>query len=356
MPFSSLDYKQKSLVAEIIYLAFVGIVSPFAVGLQIFTELSFTLSLLLVNVLILPAIILFYRFYLPYTVGRKQYFLALLLFPFYILVYELNTRLGSIIVIRMPFIPLEYRNNLRTGHPEDFTRGYFHQSLSYTCLVLLAATSLYVVKLLFENQHRLYALKTEKLRLELNHLKSQVNPHFFFNTLNNLYSLSVQRSPKTPQMITDLSGIMRYMLYETGKEKVPLQQEVAFIKSYIHLENLRHEQQDIIDFSIQGDIQGKEIEPLLFLPLIENTFKHALHKDIPHKWVKLVLSVDEDEIVFQTTNPKSPAKEVNDKLQGGIGLHNVTQRLKLLYPSRHELIIHDEADSFTVTLIIHCND
>jgi len=354
--FSSLSYKQKSLVAEISYLVFIGILSPFVVGLQIFSYLSFTLSLVLVNILGMPSIILFYRVYLPYTVGRKRYFLALLLFPVYIFVYELNLRLGGITVIHMPFIPQGYRDNLIAGHPEDFTHGYFNQSFGYTCLVLLAATSIYVVKLLFKNQDNLYTLETEKLKLELNHLKSQVRPHFFFNTLNNMYSLSVLNSPKTPQMITDLSGIMRYVLYETGNEKVTLEEEVNFIKSYINLENLRHNQSDIIDFSVQGDIKGIMIEPLLFLPLIENTFKHSLHKNIPDKWVKLVLSVDEDELIFQTTNPVSQVSKINDKLQGGIGLMNVKQRLKLLYPGKHDLIIHDEADNFTVTLVIFYND
>lgn len=355
--FSSLDYKQKSFIAEIIFLVFISVLSPFAVGFQVFSKISFTLSLVLLNILQAPVIILFYRLYLPFTIGKKKYVLALFLLPVYILLYELNSRLALMAEIAMPFIPKDYRDyNLIPAHPEDFTKGYFNESVGYTSLVLLAATSLYVVKLLFKNQHHLYTLETEKLKLELNHLKSQVQPHFFFNTLNNMYSLSVQNSPKTPQMINDLAGIMRYVLYETRNEKVPLQQEVDFIKSYINLENLRHNKSNIIDFAIQGDIREIAIEPLLFLPLIENTFKHSLYKNIPGKWVKLVLSADEDELIFQTTNPKSPVNEINDTLQGGIGLMNVKQRLKLLYPHRHELVIHEDNDSFTVTLVILYND
>jgi hypothetical protein len=355
--FSSLDYKQKSFLAEIIFLVFISVLSPFAVGLQVFSKISFTLSLVLLNILQAPVIILFYRIYLPFTIGKKKYFLALFLLPVYIMLYEFNGRLASIVEIAMPFIPKDYRDyNLIPAHPEDFTKGYFNESIGYTALVLLSATSLYVVKLLFKNQHHLYSLETEKLKLELNHLKSQVQPHFFFNTLNNMYSLSVQSSPKTPQMITDLSGIMRYVLYETRNEKVSLQQEVDFIKSYINLENLRHDKSDIIDFSIQGNVEEVDIEPLLFLPLIENTFKHALHKNISDKWVKMALSVDETELIFQTTNPKTAVNESNIKSQGGIGLKNVMQRLKLLYPNKHELIIHDDNDSFTVTLVILYND
>lgn len=348
--FSSLSYKQKSLIAEISYLVFIAVLSPFAVGLQIFSKLSFTLSLVLINILQLPVIVLFYRAYLPYTIGKKRYFLAGLLFPIYIILYDLNGRLSTLTVSALPFIPQGYRNNLKSAHAEDFTTGYFNQSIGYTCLVLLAATSIYVIKLLFKNQHNLFVLKHEKLKMELSHLKSQVQPHFFFNTLNNLYALSVQGSPKASPMIADLSDIMRYVLYNSENDKVPLQQEVDFIKSYIELENLRHDNKEVIEFSAQGTFDNIYIEPLIFLPLIENTFKHSLQKNTTEKWVKLVLSADEDEIVFQTSNPKSDnTVTVNT---GGIGLKNVRKRLKLLYSNKHQLELHDEDGVFTAILTI----
>ncbi len=332
----------------------IGILSPFGVGLQTWTlnKISFSLSYVMINILQLPIIILFYRVYLPYTIGKKRYLLFAILSPVYLMLYDLNERIGILTVIAMPFIPQGYRDNIKGAHSEDFTKGYFNTDIGYTCLILLAASSLYIVKLLFKNQHNLYTLETEKLKLELNHLKSQVQPHFFFNTLNNMYSLSVQGSPKTPQMINDLSSIMRYVLYDTRNERVPLKQEIDFIKSYISLENLRHQETNIIDFSIQGNISSIEIEPLLLLPLIENTFKHSLHKDILNKWVKLVLTVDKDELIFQTSNPKTSPNETYDKLRSGIGLINVKKRIELLYPNKHELVIHHDDDNFTVTLIL----
>jgi two-component system LytT family sensor kinase len=351
LSFSTFTHKRKEFLAEIVFLFFICVLSPLAVGFQIFSKFSFTLSLVLINVLGLPAILLFYRFYLPYTIGRKRYFLFAILFPLYILIYELNGRLSSLAVIAMPFIPREYRDNLLSAHPGDFTKGYFNQTIGYTCLVLLSLTSLYVMKLLFRKQHDVYELETDKLKLELNQLKSQVQPHFFFNTLSNMYALSVQGSPKTPAMIADLSDIMRYVLYNSEQEKVPLQKEVDFIKSYIELENLRHNSKDIIEFSIQGDISHINIEPLIFLPLIENSFKHSLQKDMQSKWVKLVLAVDEDEIIFQASNPVyAPATGVIHT--GGIGLKNVRKRLQLLYPQKHQLEIHNEKNIFTVTLAI----
>lgn len=340
-------------MAELVFLFVIGILSPFAVGLQIFSNLSFTFSLILVNLLQLPFIIIFYRSYLPNTIGKRRYVLALLLLPAYLFLYELGSRLSSIIVIHLPIIPQHYQDNLMSAYPEDLSKGYFNQSFGYTCLVLLAATSLYVVKLLFKNQHNLSMVETEKLKLELNQLKTQIQPHFFFNTLNNMYSLSIQSSPETARMITALSSIMRYVLYDSSHGKVKLEQEVKFIRSYIHLENLRHTEANLIDFIIQGDIDHIMIEPLLFMPLIENTFKHALHRDTDNKSVKLVLSVDENELIFQTSNQKVLQGDEKHKLYGGIGLTNVRKRLQLLYPRRHELVIHQEDNNFIVTLLIN---
>ncbi len=351
--FPSLNYKQKGLVAEIFYLAVVGLLSPFAIGLQSFSWMSHTLSYTFLTSLQIPVLMLFYRLYLPQTIGKKRYLFGFLLFPFYIVLYELSDKLAMLTLLQLPFIPESYKPNIRYAHPENLFSFHFNEYFGYTALVLLGATSLYVVKLLFKNQHTLETVETEKLKLELNQLKSQLQPHFFFNTINNMYSLSVQNSPKTPQMINDLSEIMRYMLYDTRNEKVPLQQEVDFIKSYIRLENLRHSKDNIIDFTVQGNTTGIEIEPLLFLPLIENTFKHCLHKDLPDKWVKLILVVDESELIFQTSNPKSIKELPLDKQRSGIGLMNVKKRLELFYSGRHELLVHNnDNNNFTVVFTI----
>jgi two-component system, LytTR family, sensor kinase len=351
--FQALSYRQKSMIAELAMLFFLTVLSPLAVGLQIFSKFSHTLSLIFVNLLGIPAILLFYRLYLPHTIGKQRYVTALLVFPFYIALYEVNVRIAAIITGHLPFIPADYRAQILSGHPEDFSQGYFNQTFGYTCLLLLALTSLYMMKVVFKKQHDLYEVKTAKLLLELNQLKTQVQPHFFFNTLNNLYSLTIKNSPKAPVMVADLSKIMRYLLYDTQHDKVPLEQETAFISSYIHLENLRHDQEKIIDFQIQGDIENIKVAPLLFLPLIENTFKHALHQEMPEKWVKLVLTADEREVIFQATNPILHNNNGHQVKAGGIGLSNVRKRLELIYPDQHELVIHKEEYTYTVTLIIN---
>ena len=351
--FSKLNYKQKGLVAEVFYLLVMGVLSPLVIGLQNFTRLNYALSYTLLNMLsLLPTIILFYRVFLPQTVGRQRYLLFFVLLPLYIVVYELNDRLGMLALLHMPFIPEGYKYEIRLAHPERLLSLHFNEYYGYTILVLLGATSLYLIRLLFKNQHNLSTMENEKLKLELNQLKTQLQPHFFFNTINNLYTLSVQNSPQTPKMINDLSGIMRYILYDARNEQVTLQQEVDFIKSYINLENIRHNEKNIVELIVQGNTDGIRIEPLLFLPVIENTFKHALHADMPEKWVRLVLVADEDELIFQATNPKSSEQKSCIENGGGIGLPNIRKRLELLYPARHELLIHDEAHTFTVILTI----
>lgn len=351
--FSGLDYRRKGLIAEIAYLFVIGVLSPLGVGLQTWSThtVSFSLSYVVINVLQLPAIILFYRWYLPATVGRKRYLLFVLLLPFYYFLYGMNERFGIWTVLSLPFIPEGYKALIRGARPLDFTQGYFNTYIGYIFLILLAATSLYIIKLLFKHQHRLNTLENEKLKLELNQLKTQLRPHFFFNTINNLYALSVQNSPQTSKMIHDLSGIMRYILYDTGNERVPLQQEIDFIRSYISLENIRHSNKDTISFTMQGDSKNIKIAPLLFLPIIENTFKHALHVELDEKWVKLVLAIYQDEIVFQSANPKAPPVR-RQHIGGGIGLANIRKRLDLLYPGRHELTIQDEKHMYTVILTI----
>ena len=348
----ALTHTQKSLLTEIVCLFIISVVIPFVNGTQIWPgNYANIFSLVLLTSLQTPSIILFYRFLLPFTIGRKRYGLFVLLLPVYLVVYEINARLTSITAIHLYFLPAAYRHNLEKVHPENFSVNYVHQTFEFTFLVLLAVTSLYLVRQGYKKQHEVYLLENDKLKLELNNLKSQLQPHFFFNTLNNLYALSTQGSPKTSLMIADLSDIMRYVLYESEQETVLLSQEIQFIKSYMALERIRHTDPNAIHFFVQGNTEARRIEPLLFLPLIENAFKHCLAKDIPGKYVKMVMSVDEEELIFQVSNPYIEEQDTNVK-KGGIGLFNSKKRLELLYPGRHQLDIDRQNNIFTIILTI----
>ncbi len=345
------SYQQKSLLTEISALFILSVLIPFFNGSQIWPgNYGYTFSLILLTCFQLPSIILFYRGLLPFTVGRRRYGLIVLLFPVYLLIYEINARLTSMAGIHLSFLPEGYRHNLEKVHPENFSVNYIHQTFEFTFLVLLSVTLLYLVKDAYKKQQQLYLLENDKLTLELKSLKSQLQPHFFFNTLNNLYALSTQGSPKTSLMIADLSDIMRYVLYESEQEKVSLDREVNFIKSYIALEKIRHTDEGIIDFFVQGDVKRHEIEPLLFLPMIENAFKHCLAKNIAGKYVRMVLSVDEDELIFEVSNPYVTTQPTTE--MGGIGLKNTRKRLDLVYPGCYQLDIDQQDAVFTVILTI----
>jgi hypothetical protein len=344
------SYYKKVTLVEVLYLVILSVITPLSIGLQIFDKFSFTLSLIFLNVLQLPSIIFFYRWLLPRTLFNKRPWWFLASLPFYILLYEINARLSYILMISLSFVPEKYRSNLASVDPAHWT-GNLLQNLGFTLLILLSSISLLFIRELFKRQHMVDQLQSDKLRLELDQLKSQVQPHFLFNTLNNLYTLSLQGSPKTSVSIANLSGIMRYVLYEAREEKVLLAKEIAFMHSYIELERIRHNDDNVLQFGVQGNPNGTMIEPLLFLPLIENCFKHSLHHKIPGNQVQVLMTIDEEEITFQTSNLIAPKTGAPSK-ESGIGLYNVRKRLELLYPGRHQLLITEEDSQFIVTLSV----
>ena len=175
--------------------------------------------------------------------------------------------------------------------------------------------------------------KNNKILLEneLKYLRSQIQPHFFFNTLNNLYSLAIDKSEKTPDIILKLSDLMKYFLYETGKKFQELNKEVMHIKNYIEIEKLRYNENLKINFKIEGEIKKVRIIPLLLIPLVENAFKHGVRNCIGHSYIHIDLIVDKNSIYFAVENSMSkPNTKLKEQI-GGIGLSNIKKRLDLNY-------------------------
>jgi sensor histidine kinase YesM len=199
--------------------------------------------------------------------------------------------------------------------------------------------------------YTLQHVEKENLSLELNSLKSQVNPHFFFNSLNSIYSLALKKDDRTPKVILELSQLMRYMLYEVGEEKVALEKELELMKTYIDLQRLRADDSTQIDFKIEGDVEGKMIAPLLFFPLIENSFKHGVKGTSNEGFVNIMLQLKGQYLTLGISNNKGETDDIEDGKFGGIGIENVKKRLKLIYP-KSELIIDDTAESFNVKVNI----
>lgn len=216
--------------------------------------------------------------------------------------------------------------------------------------------SLYPVLIYFsmewfkERQYR-FELAREKQKSEIDLLKSQMNPHFLMNTLNNLYSLVYQGSKSASDAVLKLSDIMRYMLYDTKSELVSLENEVKYLKSYIELQLLRLKNPDMVEFEISGDLSGREIAPVLLIPFVENAFKHG-NKYLPGMGISIELAAGEDKIVFEVENFKAQ-KDIQKDSGTGVGLANIRKRLELQYAGRHILEIEDTLDSFRVYLEIY---
>lgn len=194
------------------------------------------------------------------------------------------------------------------------------------------------------------AIEKEKLQTELSLLKSQVNPHFFFNTLNNLYALTMRKSDDAPAMVLKLSDLMSYSLYESEQALVPLEKEIAHIRNYLDLESVRLASKINISLIVKGEIQDVKVPPLLFLPLIENCFKHSLIKP-PGQEIVIALTVGVETICLKTTNPAVEAKKPVPA-KGGLGLVNVRRRLELLYSNRFVFDAAFEDGLFIATLEI----
>ena len=203
------------------------------------------------------------------------------------------------------------------------------------------------------DQRNVQVLETQTMQSELNFLKSQINPHFLFNTLNNLYALTLKKSDKAPEIVVKLSEMMRYMLYECNEPRVPLEKEVNYLKNYLDLEKLRQGEDARISFQIHGEIANQEIAPLLFIPFLENSFKHGLTNTIHEGYVNILLDVEDDKVRFEIENSKPetlPTETHTKKKSGGIGLVNVRRRLNLLYPEQYELILKDTPRSYAIAL------
>jgi len=198
----------------------------------------------------------------------------------------------------------------------------------------------------FLNERIQRDLENQRLTAELAFLKSQINPHFLFNSLNSIYSLAYQRSDNTPGAILKLSEIMRYMLYESNDNKVALEKELQYLQNYIDLQKIRFGNKASIDFKIEGEVGEQRIVPLLLIAFIENAFKHGVGNDAAAA-IQLLIRIDATSLYFFIKNKKHAN---NRDAAGGIGLSNVKRRLDLLYPRKYSLEIRDEIDTYTCEL------
>lgn len=213
--------------------------------------------------------------------------------------------------------------------------------------VYIAATSL--IKLA-RGWFRLQEIQKEKTLTELKALKSQVNPHFLFNSLNSIFSLARKSSPVLPDIILKLSGMMRYVIYETDVEMISLQKEIEIIKDYIDLQKLRSSNSENITLEILGEVGGHKIAPLLFLPFVENSFKHGIKGGAKNSFIKIRIEITGGVLNFEIENNQGNPAEIHDDGFKGIGIENVRKRLNLIYPGAHVLKISGTDERFKVLM------
>jgi two-component system LytT family sensor kinase len=225
-------------------------------------------------------------------------------------------------------------------------------------VVMVISTVLRVIMDWWRYQNEKQVLLTQTIQSELRFLKSQINPHFLFNTLNNLYALTLKKSDKAPEIVLKLSEIMRYMLYECNERRVPLSREIHYIYNYLDLERLRQPKDADIRFEVEGHVSEQMVAPLLFVPFLENSFKHGLNHAVGGGgFVRLKLSTSGEDLEFFIENSKvDQLPKQNHARSGGIGLVNVRQRLQIIYPENHDLEIIDEPNRYAVTLRLKINN
>jgi LytS/YehU family sensor histidine kinase len=199
-------------------------------------------------------------------------------------------------------------------------------------------------------QRRLGEMAKEKAEAELNFLKSQINPHFLFNSLNSVYFLIDRNNEQARQALHKFSDMLRYQLYECNDDKISIEKEIGFLQDYVDLQKLRKDENYSVEFNASPEVKGFSIEPLLLVSFVENAFKHISHDSHKKNFVRMDLSRQNGMFHFSVQNSRE--QHPSERSHSGIGLNNVKRRLELLYPGKHELHIGQTDETFTVDLKI----
>ena len=296
---------------------------------------------LLTNLGFYAAIVYFNLGYLfPNFLNEKQVGIYMLLF---VLAAAIATPLRSMVLYwlyeRSPSIKEELLN-------DQFTLFLSHLAVGS------ASTMLKIASDWTRSTRERQRLQAENLQSELKFLRTQINPHFLFNTLNSLYALTLKKSDQAPETVLKLSEMMRYMLYDSNARLVSLSKEVDYLRNYVGLEQLRHRDQADIQFDVHGEIKDQQIAPMILVTFVENAFKHGLSGSLANGYVHMGLFIEEQEVRFHIENSKPALPEVAGQV-GGIGLINVGRRLELIYPESYELQTLETDELYAVDLYLN---
>ena len=284
-------------------------------------------------------------FLMPRFVFKKKYLTYVVL---------LITALFLALLIKFNLTYFLISHNVWPEGPEVIDHLTFNYSVDMMIGELYVITFVTAIKITLDwiyEHKRVADLEKAQMETELLFLRTQISPHFFFNTLNNIYSLALEKSKKTPQILLKLSDLMRYLLYETKNKRNSLEKEILCIQDYLDLERLRYGEQVELETNITGDIRDKQIAPLILLSFIENAFKHGVNKSIGKVKITIDFKIIGDFLYFSISNPISKSTNIHKKIKEpiGIGLKNVKKRLELGYKKEdYSLEIKNNATIFTV--------
>lgn len=227
--------------------------------------------------------------------------------------------------------------------------GWIPNTVFADVIVFLSVT---FIRYAFDNERKKYLLEKDNLVLQLESLKAQLHPHFLFNTLNNIYGMSLTGNKETPAFILKLSDMMRFILYDCQRNLVTLEKDIEFLENYLEMEKQRYPGAEI-RFTVSGDATGKQIAPLLFIQFLENSFKHGAHRLNDTGFIHGSLRVESNSLHFELRNDVfAVATPASKSSYGGVGIENVRKRLVLYYPGQHALSIGKTDDVFEVKLTI----
>lgn len=344
-----LKFRNHSLLWHLIFWLFYLVFYTFQYGLYQM-DLADTFLYCLISLPVVLSAVYFNLYYLiPKFLLKKKY---KLFFPLFIVSASFFTLLLRIdtYFIAVPFL---YSGEFLERY---YTVGFFRISYLFSHFVSIYTVVMGAafIKLLiqwYNSRQQNQLLAKEKLETELKFLKSQIHPHFLFNTLNNLYALTLKKSDKAPETVLKLSELLEFMLYDCNALKINLSKELKLVKNYIDLEKLRYDNGLSVQFNIKGDPSRLEIAPLLILPLVENCFKHGVSEQTNNSWIKISLDINFNSILLVTENSKiNEAQEDIGGYKEGIGIDNVKRRLQLLYPDSHKIEIINEDNLHSVKL------
>lgn len=288
----------------------------------------------------LPILVVVYtnlRFLVPWLLEKRKYLL-------YAVAVLLLVALGSGFYLALFNKWIDY---IFEGYYFIAYYGFWDISLFFV-IYLFATGLLHLARGWF----RLQEIENERNKAELRALRMQINPHFLFNSLNSIYSLARRNSDEVPEKIVQLSNLLRHAIYDSEQEFVPLEKEVEMIRNYIALQNLRANPEHQILMQLKGEVQGKQIAPMIILPFVENSFKHGLKGGAENAFVAISLEVSPQKLLLDIENSKGKGVDETTAESTGIGIENVRKRLELIYPDKFLLKIREKAETFEVHLQI----